>query len=55
MKKIAILFITLCALHNILIAQTKQIVYTHATIHVGNTQVVTNGTLAIKNGKIIVV
>lgn len=52
MKQITILFITLCTLHGIVIAQNKQTVYTHATLHIGNTQVITNGILVIKNGKI---
>ena len=45
-----LLTLTLLALHTLLLAQTKRIVYTNATLHTGNTQVITNGTLAIENG-----
>ncbi len=43
----------LLALHTLLLAQSKRIVYTNATLHIGNTQVITKGTLAIEKSKII--
>jgi imidazolonepropionase-like amidohydrolase len=41
------------AFTSIVIAQTKRIIYTNATLHIGNTQVISNATLAIEKGKIV--